>query len=485
MDKQLINSLITLKQVLENPAVGKLADEDLKSQLQMSQHVLAHLLVQQTIQPELQSEALQSFGNAAARIEKLFAAQGISAGAVSKLKTLCFAMNPGDFKQGLLFARDVQQQLAAIATAEARALRREIVEIETRYNRQLADAFQAQITSGVIDDAKTTGAINTKTLDEVTFNKFLAAEFPDEKDIRLAGYSFLSAGYSKYTAKIKLAGVKTLPGSVILRGDSKGTYGGVSVNDEYRLLKVLYEHGVCVPRPLAVEETGNVFGAPIMLAEEMPGKIIGGMFIMPQPNAAVCRDIAVKLAKLHQVPIEALGDKVDGAGKSNRDKAAIWLDESYASWKTLNWSSPVYETAFDWLRKNIALYDGARSLVHGDYQMANLLIDGDQVSAILDWEFAHIGNPVYDLGYFYFMAESLASWEEFMRAYREAGGFTPTNAQLDYCILFAATRLGVMVCQTEAGFESGTMKGIRPAVVCGNWNDISITRIAGVLDRVL
>ncbi len=40
-----------------------------------------------------------------------------------------------------------------------------------------------------------------------------------------------------------------------------------------------------------------------------------------------------------------------------------------------------------------------RTLVHGDFRMGNLMVDGERVTGVLDWELAHIGDPVEDLGW--------------------------------------------------------------------------------------
>jgi aminoglycoside phosphotransferase (APT) family kinase protein len=38
------------------------------------------------------------------------------------------------------------------------------------------------------------------------------------------------------------------------------------------------------------------------------------------------------------------------------------------------------------------------TLVHGDYHYGNMLFHGPEVSAVLDWEIAQIGQPLLDLG---------------------------------------------------------------------------------------
>jgi hypothetical protein len=80
----------------------------------------------------------------------------------------------------------------------------------------------------------------------------------------------------------------------------------------------------------------------------------------------------------------------------------------------------------------------------------------------------------------------LDSWEAFLQAYGEAGGCVPDQEQLDYNILLAATRLGVMTCQSIAEFTSGQKPGLAGAVVIGSFfYENTIIRISRALDRVL
>ena len=38
-------------------------------------------------------------------------------------------------------------------------------------------------------------------------------------------------------------------------------------------------------------------------------------------------------------------------------------------------------------------------LVHADFKPGNILLDGDRITALLDWELAHLGDPLEDLGW--------------------------------------------------------------------------------------
>jgi aminoglycoside phosphotransferase (APT) family kinase protein len=278
-----------------------------------------------------------------------------------------------------------------------------------------------------------------------------------------------------------------LPSHLVMRADGSATFGGVSVVDEYRLIKILHEQGVAVPRPIALEASGTVFGSPFLILEKKPGIVVGHMFVTPPANPAICRDAAAQLARLHAVPVSAFGAAMSGASTRSSEKMLAWLDEAERAWRPLDMPSAVFETAFAWLRTNAHLNDLApRALVHGDYGLNNILIDGDRVSTVLDWEFAHIGNPAYDLGYFHCMAEPLDSWDAFLRAYQDAGMTLPDVRQLDYHVLFAATRLGVMVCQTNAEFISSESPSLAGAVgFGGGFYEMTISRMSRVLEKVL
>jgi aminoglycoside phosphotransferase (APT) family kinase protein len=39
------------------------------------------------------------------------------------------------------------------------------------------------------------------------------------------------------------------------------------------------------------------------------------------------------------------------------------------------------------------------TLVHGDFKPGNVLMQGDEVTLVLDWETAHLGDPLEDIGW--------------------------------------------------------------------------------------
>lgn len=481
MDHRTALLLNSLKTILASPALRGADDAALGEVLEQADTVLTALLVRHGEMPGLIDEARAAYAQLLPQLQPTCGADAAASAALAGLKN-ALAAPPSELEAMLPAAVDVLNTLHASTAPQARHLCQQMIDIETRYSHGLNAALRAAKTPA----AGGASAAHVKAYDEDALCRFIVAQYPREQDIRIAKSHFLSGGHSKYTMGIELSGARDLPASLILRADAGAGFGGSSVVEEYRLLKILHEHGAQVAKPLAIEESGAVFGSPFMLVEKRPGRSIGHMFILPPPNAATARDIATQLAKIHNIPAEAFGAATAGAGTTTRAQVLAWIDQSYASWKSLKTPGALLEASFRWLRDNIDRYQGRRALVHGDYGLNNLLIHDDRLSCILDWEFAHIGNPAYDLGYFRFQAEALGTWQDFLRAYEAAGGIVPDPVQLDYANLLAETRLTVMTRQVEAAYYAGLPLGVPGAInAAAGYRNTSDERIAGILSRVM
>ena len=93
-------------------------------------------------------------------------------------------------------------------------------------------------------------------------------------------------------------------------------------------------------------------------------------------------------------------------------------------------------------------------LVHGDYRTGNYLADETGVTAILDWEGAHLGDPVEDLGWVCVKswrfgsvdkpAGGFGSREELWAAYERAGGGEVDPARAHWWEVFGTVRWGII-----------------------------------------
>lgn len=143
---------------------------------------------------------------------------------------------------------------------------------------------------------------------------------------------------------------------------------------------------------------------------------------LPAPQrAALMLDHAEALAELHSLDAAQLELPGFARPQHARDHAraelALWRRIFDARVKR---PSPLARFAFAWLARN-APESPHTVLCHGDVGPGNFLHDGVRVTALLDWEFAHLGDPMDDLGWLAFrghhmtadagdLAAQLASW---------------------------------------------------------------------------
>ena len=92
--------------------------------------------------------------------------------------------------------------------------------------------------------------------------------------------------------------------------------------------------------------------------------------------------------------------------------------------------------ALNWLAANVPDHEDAPVFLHGDFGPHNLLLDGDHVSAALDWEISTPGDPAYDVCWFLNCAGAAVDRQQFLDAYRDAGGKKVTEYQLRYYDVF-------------------------------------------------
>ncbi|WP_201281499.1 phosphotransferase, partial [Staphylococcus aureus] len=78
---------------------------------------------------------------------------------------------------------------------------------------------------------------------------------------------------------------------------------------------------------------------------------------------------------------------------------AVRVAELRASYVGLAHPRPVFGLALKWLEANLPPPPERLSLVHGDFRLGNLMIGPEGVVGVLDWELAHLGDPLEDLGW--------------------------------------------------------------------------------------
>jgi aminoglycoside phosphotransferase len=117
----------------------------------------------------------------------------------------------------------------------------------------------------------------------------------------------------------------------------------------------------------------------------------------PADAAAVARDMVRQLAALHRIPLAGLsldgfGDPGTPVSERIADRLAVLKAENLATAP-----DPIIQLALHWLQANIPADTGPAVLVHGDAGPGNFLHADGRVTALVDWELSHFGDPVEDL----------------------------------------------------------------------------------------
>ena len=113
---------------------------------------------------------------------------------------------------------------------------------------------------------------------------------------------------------------------------------------------------------------------------------------------------------------------------------------------------PFLRACFAWLRANVPQVDGPPSLIQGDTGPGNFLHDGSKVTAVLDWELAHLGDPMEDLAWLATRnaQEPVPDYLRFVADYEKLRG--PVDVfRIRYHMVFAELRIAVLSAHREAG----------------------------------
>jgi aminoglycoside phosphotransferase (APT) family kinase protein len=280
----------------------------------------------------------------------------------------------------------------------------------------------------------------------------------------------LTGGASRETwsldATIAHAGkpAETLP--LILQRDTRGAPKAMSRPVEFRLMKAAFDEGVPAPEPIFMGD--DSLGGEFFLVRRVDGETLPRRLLREDDyaaaRAALPAQLGRTLAAIHAIPLE----KHDLAG----DLPAPPADVSPAKHEVARFEqvyraialqpSPAFELAFRYLNRSpYVAADGAteqRTLVHGDFRIGNVLFGPEGLRLMLDWELAHVGDPMEDMGFI-----CVRSWrfggpkpvggigerEEFFAAYEAAGGAKVDPERVRFWEVFGNLRWGI-ICLSQA-----------------------------------
>ncbi|MCE2557170.1 MAG: phosphotransferase [Acidobacteria bacterium] len=221
---------------------------------------------------------------------------------------------------------------------------------------------------------------------------------------RLAAVERLSGGASQETYRLRIeteAGDRQLA----LRRSQGGKQevaraverSAPGLRIEAKLMQVARSNGIPEPEVFYVLEPDDELGGGFVM-EWLDGIALGARIVRSPDLAEVrpklARQCGEILGRLHTIDLEAHGLDRDLASLSAED----FIRQTRGRYEALDTPQPMIDFTARWLVENLP-ESPDQTLVHNDFRNGNLMVDRTGVNAVLDWEIAHIGDPMRDLGW--------------------------------------------------------------------------------------
>lgn len=218
---------------------------------------------------------------------------------------------------------------------------------------------------------------------------------------RVLSLDVVTGGYSRTTSRavVELHGQHR---GIILRSDPPH---GTSIIDtdraeEWALLNAIADAGtVRIPKPLWFDEPGAELGSSTIIMELIDGPSLYTLALQrgPEHYAAVAAQLCELAATIHQFDTTRLPDHIARPASWEEyidGRIQLWIDAE----ARLPMRDPFMHYVAAWLRANPP-QPVPLTLVHGDLNPNNAVVDAHGRAHMIDWELAHIGDPREDIGW--------------------------------------------------------------------------------------
>lgn len=211
-------------------------------------------------------------------------------------------------------------------------------------------------------------------------------------------FSLIAGGHSNLTFRCDDANHK----SYVLRRPPLGHVleSAHDMGREYKIIFALKDSTVPVAKTYGLCVDTDINDAPFYLMEHVDGLVLHDSMVGAQVEEKDRRNIGLDvidiLSKLHQTDVDDIG-----LGDLGRKEA--YLTRQLKRW-TKQWQAsktheiPEMEESCRILTERMPEQIGA-TIVHGDYRLGNMIVQGSKIRAILDWELCTLGDPLADVGY--------------------------------------------------------------------------------------
>jgi aminoglycoside phosphotransferase (APT) family kinase protein len=293
---------------------------------------------------------------------------------------------------------------------------------------------------------------------------------------QIADAQWLTGGASKLQMAFTLRSPASPDTRLVLRMEPAASVCETSRLREFELLRN-FDDVVPLPKPYWVDRDGDYLPYPALIYAFSRGvtkpsrttsNVTGlGTNLGPELRARLAPQFIEQLARIHRHPVQIRSLTAFQAPEGPQGAAECALNWWERVWtEDADQDVPLMRLAAGWMRANLPSASRL-CIVHGDYRTGNFLFDEDTatITAWLDWELGHIGDPHEDLAWSMsrvfghgaenggdFLICGLLTKPQFLDAYAAASGFTIALPTLHFYRMLSAYKAVVIVL--GAGFRN-------------------------------
>ncbi|MEU2006747.1 phosphotransferase family protein [Rhodococcus sp. NPDC019627] len=244
----------------------------------------------------------------------------------------------------------------------------------------------------------------------------------------------------------------------------RGQFGeqklAASLREEHLAMTALYQAGQPVPRPYpAPSETGDM---AFMVMERAAGvDLRKAMSTLSESVRSALRvQLMNSLVRIHGIDADRVFPYRGGYEYNVDSQLHQWILPILADDTAID--VPLLKAAarrLDAFRPA----DGPVCLLHGDFKANNILVEGGRMTAILDWELCHVGDPLEDLAWTrlwttrWDVIGGLFDSQEFLDQYANSSGTEIDPERFAYWELFSWVKLAMILRrQGQEAQEAGS-----------------------------
>ncbi|MET0988485.1 MAG: phosphotransferase family protein [Steroidobacteraceae bacterium] len=274
--------------------------------------------------------------------------------------------------------------------------------------------------------------------------RYFRGKFPEWTNLEVTGIRVLVGGFSKRTVMVDLRDDVHGTRSIVMRVELPSQFRfweGDQIDNEFPILQLMLEKGMPIAKPLWLETDKRHIGFRFLVSEKGVGENVGNhLGLRGGASQELVDDVIQWLVRLHDTRVDP-NDPCVQHTYLDRWAHHKTLTESVAA-RIEYWiehlrqrqvrPSPLTIRIIEWLRDNVPVCDERPVPVHGDFGLHNMLVTGDRVTCILDWEYLVFGDPAEDLVPFFFHMAAMMSREEILARYEKLGGRRIDEYRLRY-----------------------------------------------------